>query len=69
MSSSFTPAAPKTTHSNQLSSEELRRMEVKQYGKLIQANPERTDQELMFLLGVSFSELQEIKNAHTTNYI
>jgi hypothetical protein len=62
MSSKFTPAKPKATHSNQLTAEELRRMEVKQYGKLIETNPNRTDQELMFLLGVSYSELAEIKN-------
>lgn len=61
MSSKFTPVAPKTTHSNQLSSEELRRMEVKQYNKLIQVNENYTDKELMFLLGVSFQELHEIK--------
>lgn len=62
MSSKFTPVKPKTTHSNQLSFEELRRMEVKQYGKLLEINPNYTDKELMFLLGVDLLELAEIKH-------
>jgi len=41
--------------------EEYRRREVKQYLKLLRINPERTDEELMHLLAVDESELDEIR--------
>lgn len=62
MSSKFTPVKPKTTHSDQLSPEELRRMEMKQYNKLLEVVPTYSDEELKFLLGVDQLEFDEIKH-------